>query len=114
DLPVRRDLGLPARVMDERDDVQTELRDQSRERAERLRDEFRVLAGTGEDGRPPSVDRDGNEAEFVVWEVRLLLAARRLAEAAVEAVRPGVVRALQRLAAALARGDDVATVAADV
>ena len=105
DLPVRLDLGLPAGVVDERVDVEPELRDLRGERAERLRERLRVGAGVGEDERAPGVDRDGNEAELVLREVRLLVAARRRAEAAVEAVRPGVVRALQRLAARLALGE---------
>ena len=100
DLPVRLDLGFPAGVVDERVDVQPELGDLRRERAERVRERLRLGAGVGEDERAPGVDRDGHEAELVLREVRLLLAARRLAEAAVEPVRPGVVRALQGLAAA--------------
>ena len=38
DLPVRLDLGLPARVVDERVDVEPELRDLRGQRAERLRE----------------------------------------------------------------------------
>src|SRR6476660_7324871 len=102
DLPVRRDLGLPAGVVDERVHVEPELSDLRGERAERLRQWLGVGAGVREDEQAPGVDRDGQEAELVLREVRLLLAARCLAEAAVEPVRPGVVRALESLAAALA------------
>ena len=114
DLPVRLDLGLPAGVVDERVDVEPELRDLRGQRAERLRERLGVGVGVREDERAPGVDRDGNEAELVLREVRLLLAARRRAEAAVEPVRPGVVRALQRLAARLPLGEGGAAVAADV
>src|SRR2546430_516343 len=102
DLPIRLDLGLPAGVVDERVDVQPELRDLRGERAERLRQRLGVGAGVREDERAPGADRDRDEAELVLREVRLFLAARRLEEAAVEPVRPGVIRALQGLAAALA------------
>jgi hypothetical protein len=114
DLPVRLDLGLPARVVDERADIEAELGDLRRQRAERVRERLGVGRRGGEDERPPRVDGDGQEAEVVLREVRLLLAARRRAELAVEAVRPRVVRALERLARAFSLGDDVAAVAADV
>src|SRR5581483_7500087 len=67
-----------------------------------------------EDERPPRVDRGRDEAELRLREVRLLLAPRRGAEAAVEPVRPRVVRALQRLARPFSLGDDGAAMAADV
>src|SRR5947207_2243352 len=99
DLPVGLDLGFPAGVVDEGVHVEPELGDLRGERAERVRERFRAGPGIGEDERAPGVDRDRDEAELVLREARLLLAARRLAEAAVEPVRPGVIRALQRLAA---------------
>src|SRR5947208_7988780 len=79
-----------------------------------MRERLRGGADVGEDERAPGADRDGNEAELVLRELRLLLAARRLAETAVEAVGPGVVRTLQRLAARLPLGEREAAVAADV
>src|SRR5438132_9286139 len=99
DLPVGVDLRLPARVVDERVDVEAELRDLRRQRAKRLRERLRFRAGIGEDERAPGVDRDRHEPELVLRERRLFLAARRRAEAAVEPVRPRVVLALERLAA---------------
>src|SRR4051794_31780402 len=114
DLPIRLDHGLPAGVVDEGVHVEPELGDLRGERAERLRQRLGVDAGVREDERAPGADRDRNEAELVLREVRLLLAARRLAEAAVEPVRPGVVRALQRLAVRLPLGEREAAVAADV
>ena len=56
----------------------------------------------------------GNVAELALRDVGLLVAARRRAEAAVEPVRPGVVGALQCLAARLPFGEGGAAVAADV
>src|SRR6188472_1033619 len=84
DLPVRLDLGFPAGVVDEGVDFEAEFRDLCGERAERLRQRLGGGAGVREDERAPGVDRDGHEAELVLREARLLLAARRLAEAAVE------------------------------
>src|SRR5215469_16576079 len=99
DLPVRVDLRLPAPVVDERVDVEAELLDLRGKRAEGLVERLRLGAGVGEEERAPGVDRDRHETQLVLRELRLLLAARRGPEAAVEPVRPGVVGALERLAA---------------
>src|SRR4029077_4605383 len=82
-------------------------------RSERVRKRFRVGADVGEEERAPGIDRNRDEAELVLREIRLLVAARRIAEAAVEPVGPRVVRALQGLAAALPFGERVTAVAAD-
>jgi hypothetical protein len=100
--------------VDEGADVESELCDLRGQRPEGVGERLGVWPGVGEEERAPGVDRDGNEAELVLREVRLLLAAWRRSEAAVEAVRPRVIRALERLAAPFAVGDDVAPVAADV
>ncbi len=114
ELPVRLELGLPSGVVDEAVDVEPELGHLCRHRAERVGERFRVRAGVDEDERSPGSDRRRGEAELVLREVRLFLRARRGAEPAVESVRPRVVRALERLPAALALGDREAAVAADV
>ena len=114
DLPVRLELGLPARVEAKGVDVEPELGDLRRHRAERLGERLRSRCVFDEHERAPGVDGGAAEAELVLREVRLLVRPRRRAERAVEAVRPRVVRALQRLALALALGDREAAVAADV
>src|SRR6185437_3752232 len=114
DLPVRVDLGLPARVEDEVVDVEAELGDLRRHRAERVRERLRVAVGVHEDERPPRADGDAAEPELVLREVRLLVRARRGAERAVEPVRPRVVGALERLALPGALGQREAAVPADV
>ena len=114
DLPVRLELGLPARVEDERVDVEPELGDLRGHRAERVGERLRVARRVHEDERPPRVDGDAAQAELVLREVRLLVRSRRRAQRAVEPVRPGVVRALQRLARPLAARDREAAVAAHV
>src|SRR5436309_15648955 len=91
DLPVRLDLSLPARVVNERIDVEAELRDLRGQRPESLCERLRVGADVDEDERAPGVGGYGDEAELVLREVGLLLAAGRGAEAAVEPVAPGVV-----------------------
>ena len=68
----------------------------------------------GEEERPPGRDARGQEAEPGRVEARLAVAARDLAQRAVEVVRPRVVGALQRRARPLAVEDRVAAVAADV
>ena len=114
DLPVGLDLGLPAPVVDERCDVEPELGDLRRQRAERLREQFRVRAHVDEDERPPCSDRSRQEPELLARKAGLFVRPRRAAECAVEPVRPRVVRALERLAGLLSLGDGEAAVAADV
>ena len=63
---------------------------------------------------PPRGDAERHEAEAVGGEARLSLRARGGAKRPVEVVRPGVVRALQRLAAALALADERAAVPANI
>ena len=115
DLPVRVDRpprggSGSASVVE----VEAAARDDRRQLAERLRERRRVGIGVDEEERAPGVDRDGEQREVGRVEARLALRAGRLAQRAVELVRPRVVRALQRLAAAAAARDRVRAVAADV
>ena len=105
DLPVRRELRLPAPVEAQRVDVEPELRDLRGHRPERLGEWLRIQPSVDEHERAPRVDRDTTEAEVLLREVRLLIRARRRAQRAVELVRPRVIRALERRALALALGD---------
>ena len=99
---------------DERVDVDAALGDEPGQVAEVLGERRRGGIGIDEDERPPGVDRDGHEAEALAVEARLRVSARRVSQRAVEVVRPGVVRALQRLAASGALAEREAAVAADV
>ena len=63
---------------------------------------------------PQRVDRDGRERQARGVEAGLALGPGRPTQRAVEVVRPRVVRALQRLAAAGALDDEMAAVPADV
>ena len=67
-----------------------------------------------EDQRAPRVELQLHEAELLLLDPTLLVAARSGDEPPVEPVRPRVVGALQRLAAPLALADDRAAVPADV
>src|SRR5207248_5042681 len=88
--------------------------DQLRERAEGFRERRRVEIGVDEHERPPGVDLDRAQAELAGLEALLAVGSRGRAERAVEPVRPGVVRALQRLPRASLLDDHGAAVAADV
>ena len=114
DLPVRVDLGFPAPVEDELVDVEPELCDLGRHRAERLCERFGLALCVDEEERAPRVDGDAAEAELARREVGELLRARRAPKRAVEPVRPRVVGALDRLALARALCDREAAVPADV
>src|SRR6185503_16988174 len=82
--------------------------------AERFGQRRRILIRVDEDERPPGVDRDRPEPERVEVEAGLAVGARRGPEGTVEPIGPRVVRALQRLAAALTACQDMPAVAADV
>ena len=114
DLPVALDLPVVADAEAEAIEVETALRNLVGERPERLRERPCVRIRVDEDERPPGLGRYGEHREAVLVEVGLALGARRLAKRPVEVVRPGVVRALERLAVALALRDQVPTVPADV
>ena len=115
DLPVGRVLvGDGPCVEAQRVDVEAAVGEQRRELPERVRERRGRRIGVDEDERPPGVDRDGDEAERLAVEARLAVGARRVAEGAVQAVRPRVVRALDRLAARVPVAERVAPVPADV
>ena len=114
DLPVRVELRLPARVEDEVVDVEPELGDLFGHRPERVRQRLRIRPGVDEHERAPRPDRCRSQPELAAREVRLLVGAGRAAQLPVEAVRPRVVRALQRLALPLALDHREAAVTADV
>ena len=114
DLPVGAQLVRVAPAERERVDVEPVAGDDLREVAERGGERLGLGVGVDEDERPPGVDRDRQQAERVAVEAGLEVAARRGAQGAVEAVRPRVVRALQRPAPGRRRGDERAAVAADV
>ena len=85
-----------------------------RQLSEVLRERRRVGVRVDEHERSPGFHLDRHEPELRLVEAGLALRARRGAERAVEAVGPGVVRALERLALPLALADERAAVAADV
>ncbi len=113
DLPVRFQLARRTVVESECLDVH-DLGEELRQAAECLGKGRRRHVGIDEDERPPGVDLDREEGQLGRVEVRLAVGPRRGAERAVEAVRPRVVGALQRLALALALRDLEAAVPADV
>ena len=80
--------------------------------AERLLERGGLGVGVDEHERSPGADRHRHQPEPGAVEVRV--GARRGAQAAVEPVGPGVVRALQRAALGRAGRDERAAVAADV
>ena len=114
DLPVRVVLPLRPLMEGERVDVEPAFRHAPREVAEVLLERSRALVGIDEDERPPGVDEDGDEAEAFPVEAGLAVRPRRTPQRSVELVRPGVVRALQRLAPARAVAEQVAAMSADV
>ena len=93
DLPVRLDAPLRAVMEPQRVDVDAELRDLLRHRTESRGERFRVGVRVHEEERPPALEAYGSESDGVELEV----GPRRRPQAAVEPVRPGVVRALKRL-----------------
>ena len=82
--------------------------------AERVGEGLGLRVGIDEDERAERVDRHGHETERLAVEAGLAVGARRAPERPVERVRPGVVRALDRLAPVVGVAEHVAPVAADV
>ena len=115
DLPVRSDDPLsPATAVFETCRVEPVGGQRGGQPAERLRERCRVEIGVHEDERPPGVDEDGSETPFGAIESRFPVGAWRGAQRPVEVVRPGVVRALQRLTPAAAVRYRMPAVPADV
>ena len=100
DLPVAGELRL--RALQEPQCVQVDPRvgDPLRYPVEELVERTGVHVRVHEDQGAPRVELQRQEAELVFLDPALLVSARRGDEAAVEAVGPGVVGALQRLASA--------------
>ena len=98
DLPVAGELGLGALEEAQRVEVDARVGDPLRDAVEELVERSGVRVRVHEDQRPPGVELQRDEAELLLLDPALLVAPRRGDEAAVEAVRPGVVGALQRLA----------------
>ena len=113
-LPVRLVLGGRALEETKRAEVEAGGRDELGQLAEVLGERRRVGVRVDEDERPQASTCTGTQPELGLVEAGLALGARRGAERAVEAVGPGVVRALERLAPPLALADERAAVAADV
>ena len=82
--------------------------------AEVVGERRRVGSGLTKTNGPHVSTDDRGEAEAGRVEPRLAIRARRASQRTVEAVGPGVVGALDRLAARVAVAEDVAAVAADV
>ncbi len=114
DLPVRLDGPLVVGVVAERREVEPAAADDLGQRAERLGERRRPGVRVDEDEGPPRVDGDREQREVRGVEAVLALRARGLPQGAVELVGPGVVGALQRLAAAGLARDRVGAMAADV
>ena len=83
-------------------------------RADPVRERFRVRVEVGEHEGPERVDPDGHKAEVGLVEVLGAFHLARGLQPAVEAVDPAVVTALQRLAVAASRHDLRRAVAAHV
>jgi hypothetical protein len=114
DLPVGGDRIRAALAEDEGVDVDPAAVQQLGHAPEGLFERSRLRVRVHEDKRPPLRHGGGHEAEPVSVERALSLGARRRSQAAVQVVRPGVVRALQRLPLASLGDDHGAAVAADV
>ena len=114
DLPICLDLVGAAVVEAQRVHVEAVLRDNLGKVAQRDVKSRRVHIRVREHERAPRVHLRGHQAEAGHVEVGLVLAARRAAQAAVEAVGPGVVGALDRAALLRLVHEDGAAVAAHV
>jgi hypothetical protein len=101
--------SLSARV-----DVDPGFGDLLRDVLEEVRERRRIAVGIHEDERPPRLERELDEPELPLLDPALAVGAGRGEQPPVEAVRPRVVGALQRLPLARALADDRAAVAADV
>ena len=114
DLPVGRVLTLVAAQEAKVLDVDSARREQVGQRRSTSCSAGASESGLTKTNGPPRGDAERHEAEAVGGEARLSLGARGGAKRPVEVVRPGVVRAPQRLAAALALADERAAVPADI
>src|SRR5215210_3741398 len=112
DLPVRSDLPVDAMVECERVDVDPTLGEHLWDLAEHLLERRCLAVQVDEPKLVPGGQADLQESEVLSF--RELLRSRRGTQRAVERVRPGVIRALERLPRAGLLHEDRAAVAADV
>jgi hypothetical protein len=113
DLPVRCDLPVGAVVEDELVDVEAGRGDPLRNVAQQLGEGRCVVVEIDKAERPPAFQPHREERD--VREIdALALRPRSGAQRAVQVVRPGVVRALERLPVTGFLDDDGAPMAADV
>src|SRR5689334_20658783 len=103
-LPGRVELELPTEAELARVEVE-HVRQPCRHGAERVRQRRSLYVGVDKNERPPRVDREPDEEEILLLEGELTVGSRRRAECSVEAVRPPVVAALERLSPATGMGD---------
>ena len=114
ELPVRLD-GRRCTVAElELLDVHARLGDEVGQPAEHLPQRRRLRVRAREHERAPRPDRRRTEAEPLRFHTAFPVGPRRRHEPPVEAICPGVVRALKRRTAPLALGDERAAVPADV
>src|SRR3984893_7246653 len=79
-----------------------------------MRQRLGIRSSVHEYERSPGIDGNRAETELALVEVRELFRARRRAQRAVEAIRPRVIRTMQRLALAGSLHDPEPSVATDV
>ncbi len=97
DLPVAVELRLRALEEAQRVQVDAGVGDPLRDAVEELVERAGFGIRAHEDQRSPGADLQRDETELLLVDPALLVPARRGDEPAVEAVRPRVVRALERL-----------------
>ena len=114
DLPVRLVLRLGPLKEAQGADVDAGLRDPVGDAVEELRERRGVGVRVDEEEGAPRLQPKRHEAELVGLDSAFAVRPRRREEAAVEPVRPRVVRALQRRALAAALADHRASMPADV
>ena len=114
DLPVALDLPVVAGMEAQAVELDSALGDVAGERAQRVGQRTGLGIRVDEDERAPRLRSHRKHREAFLVEVGLAFGARRLPERAVEVVRPRVIRALERLAVAVALRDQVPPMAADV
>ena len=114
DLPVGRDLGVGPVEEAERADVDACSGDPLRDVPQDVGEGGCFRIGVDEEKRSPRLEPEGNEPELLALDSALAGRARRRDEPPVEAVRPGVVRALERRPVSGALAHERSPVAADV
>jgi hypothetical protein len=114
DLPVAVELRLRALEEPECLEIDAGIGDALRDPVEELLERFRVRVRVDEEQRPPALEPELDEAELGCLDAALPVRAGSRDEPTVQSVRPGVIRALQRLAPPRALAYERAAVAAYV